>query len=543
MGEGLCFRDAVHARRALHLAQVRCYALMKCIAPNQPEEAAMLTQERQSAQAPIFTPGPNPTGAAPIVRALPADLETPVSVYLRLAGSEPSFLLESVTGGEQVARYSFIGVQPRAAYVFRGRAVTCHTAGGVMEDTLPPDSDLLDALRDALAENPPATVPGLPRLVGGLVGYLSYESVRFFEPVLRLEPSPDVPDAVFLLADTIVAFDHAFGRLLLIANPYPGGDPDAARREAEARLDEIERRLAQPLPARPALAPTPDNGAMHSTMTRAQYCDAVRAAKEYIAAGDIFQVVISQRFFRPTTADAFDIYRALRRLNPSPYMFFFDFDGLLPGEPLRLIGASPEMHVRLEGRRASIRPIAGTRPRGADPAEDVALEHELLQDEKELAEHVMLVDLARNDLGRVSEYGSVRTSELMTVERYSHVMHIVSHADGALQPQFDGFDLMRATFPAGTVSGAPKIRAMEIIQELEGRPRGVYAGAVGYFSYDGSLDTCIAIRTLVMRGQEVSVQAGAGLVADSDPEREYEESCNKARALLAAVETAERGHR
>ena len=267
----------------------------------------------------------------------------------------------------------------------------------------------------------------------------------------------------------------------------------------------------------------------------------VSQAKEYIAAGDIFQVVLSQRFSRETSAEPFDIYRALRRLNPSPYMFFFDFADLNGPEPLRLIGASPEVHVRLEGRQALLRPIAGTRPRSLDPAADLALERELLADPKERAEHVMLVDLARNDLGRVCEYGTVHTPELMTVERYSHVMHIVSQVEGRLQPQYDGLDLVQATFPAGTVSGAPKIRAMEIISELEPGPRGVYAGAVGYFSYDGSLDTCIAIRTLVMQGQTVSVQAGAGIVADSDPQNEYQESVNKARALVRAVERAEGG--
>ncbi len=477
--------------------------------------------------------------APPLVRELPADLETPVSVYLRLAGDGPSFLLESVSGGEQVARYSFIGIHPRRAFVVRGRAVERHAASGVTEEEIPPGEDPLDVLRAALADNPPAVAPGMPRLVGGLVGYLSYETIRFFEPRLALEPSPDLPDAIFLQADTIVAFDHAFGRLLLIANPYPNGDPAKAHAEAEARLDEIERRLQRPLTRQPNPGAEAAHAEIGSNMTREQYCDAVRAAKEYIAAGDIFQIVISQRFSRETTAAPFDIYRALRRLNPSPYMFFFDFEGLIPGEPLHLIGASPEMHVRLDGRKAAIRPIAGTRPRGGDPAEDIALEKELLADPKECAEHVMLIDLARNDLGRVCEYGTVQTSDLMGIERYSHVMHIVSHVDGALRPQYDGFDLMRATFPAGTVSGAPKIRAMEIIAELEGQPRGIYAGAVGYFSYDGSLDTCIAIRTLMMRGQTIIVQAGAGLVADSEPEREYQESVNKARALFAAVETAE----
>ena len=307
---------------------------------------------------------------------------------------------------------------------------------------------------------------------------------------------------------------------------------------------ELQAAIEAPLPARPPVHAPDCCTDLTSNMGADQYCAAVEAAKEYIAAGDIFQVVLSQRFTRQTVAQPFDIYRSLRRLNPSPYMFFFDFDGLAGGsDPLYLIGASPEMHVRLEGRTAALRPIAGTRPSGATLAADVALERELLADPKERAEHVMLVDLARNDLGRVCDYGTVHVPELMTVERYSHVMHIVSHVEGCLRPEFDGFDLVRATFPAGTVSGAPKVRAMEIIDELERRPRGPYAGLVGYFSYDGSLDTCIAIRTVVMQGQEVSVQAGAGIVADSVPEREHQESVNKARALAAAVELAERSLR
>jgi anthranilate synthase component 1 len=477
-----------------------------------------------------------PPNLVPVVRELPADLETPVSVYLKLAGRGPSFLLESVTGGEQVARYSFIGVNPSQAFVLTGRSVERHTAEGVVCSALADDVDPLDFLRDEMARFVPAPVPGLPRFVGGLVGYLSYDVVRFFEPRLALEPHPDLPDAVFLLTDTVVAFDHAFGRLLLIANARPNGEA-----AAEARLDELERRLARPMPVNAVATAGPMAGSsdLRSNLTAEQFHSAVLAAKEYIAAGDIFQVVLSQRFSRRTSAEAFGIYRALRRLNPSPYMFFFDFADLVPGPALRLIGASPEMHVRLEGRRAAMRPIAGTRPRGADPATDVALERDLLADPKERAEHVMLVDLARNDLGRVCEYGSVCTPELMGVERYSHVMHIVSHVEGDLRPEFDGFDLVRATFPAGTVSGAPKIRAMEIIAELERQPRGPYAGAVGYFSCDGSLDTCITIRTIVMRGQMVSVQAGAGIVADSDPRREYQETVNKAKALATAVQVAE----
>jgi anthranilate synthase component 1 len=377
----------------------------------------------------------------------------------------------------------------------------------------------------------------LPRFNGGLVGYLGYDAVRFFEPTLQLAPHPQLPDAIFLLADTVVAFDHAFGRMLLITN-VPLSDGEAHAR-AEERLDALQQRLESPLPTPPARAADVAPTELVSNVTREQFEEAVRAAKEYIAAGDIFQVVLSQRLSRQTFAAPFDIYRALRRLNPSPYMFFFDF-GQLAGTPdFYLVGASPEVHVRLEGRRAALRPIAGTRQRGKSPEEDEALERDLLADPKERAEHVMLVDLARNDLGRVCEYGTVHVPEQMVIERYSHVMHIVSHVEGILKPEYDAFDLMRATFPAGTVSGAPKIRAMEIIAELEGQPRGPYAGAVGYFSYDGSMDTCITIRTLSMLGHEVSVQAGAGVVADSDPAREYQETLNKARALAVAVELAE----
>ena len=485
------------------------------------------------------------TPLPPVVRELPADLETPVSTYLKLAGDPSSagssFLLESVSGGEQVARYSFIGVDSSRAFVLRGQTVETHTAAGVTTRTA---TDPLGVLEAELAERPLASLPGLPRFAGGLAGYLSYEMMRFFEPSVVLRPHAELPDAIFLLADTLVAFDHAFGRLLLIANPDPDLPAAEASAAAEARLDRLEARLAGPLPARAARPVSPlaagSTPGMQSNQTREQFCAAVEAAKEHIAAGDIFQVVLSQRLSRQTSAQPFDIYRALRRLNPSPYMFYFDFGALAGGEPLRVIGASPEMHVRLEGRTATIRPIAGTRPRGKLPAEDLALEKELLADPKELAEHVMLVDLARNDLGRVCEYGTVHVSELMGVERYSHVMHIVSQVDGALRPAYNAFDLMRATFPAGTVSGAPKIRAMQIIDRLEGQPRGLYAGAVGYFAADGSSDTCIAIRTLVMRGSQVSVQAGAGIVADSEPEREYQETLNKARALAVAVEMAEK---
>jgi len=475
----------------------------------------------------------------PVVRELPADLESPISAYLKLAGQGPSFLLESVTGGEQVARYSFIGVSPSQAFVLRGRTLEHHTAGGVENISLPEGSDPLDSLRVELSRYQPAPTDDLPRFAGGLVGYLGYEAAGHFEPSLDLPQHASLPDAVFLLADIVVAFDHAFGRLLLIVNASLDGDEAQALAEAETRLDELESRLTSELPAQPGPADLPAEGELRSNLTQSQFHASVVQAKEHIAAGDVYQVVISRRFERQSSAAPFDIYRSLRRLNPSPYMFFFDFDDLAGDPPLRLIGASPEMHVRLEAGQAAMRPIAGTRPRGQSALEDEAQEKDLLADPKERAEHVMLVDLARNDLGRVCSYGSVRVQEEMGVERYSHVMHIVSQVEGELNEDYDAFDLLRATFPAGTVSGAPKIRAMEIIAELEGEARGPYAGAVGYFSYDGSLDTCITIRTLVMRGQTVSVQAGAGIVADSDPEREYQESANKARALVEAVNRAE----
>jgi anthranilate synthase component 1 len=480
----------------------------------------------------------SPIGHPPVVIELPADLETPVSVYLKLAGSSPSFLLESVTGGERLARYSFIGVNPSRAYILQDGQYEIHSAAGI--ERTDANADPLALLRSEIAGRAFNSIPGLPRFNGGLVGYLGYEMVRYFEPSVKLEPSSDMPDAIFLLADTLVAFDHAYGRLVLIANPDPALDAQTGEKQAHERLAEIMRRLNEPLtPRKVDPCPQCDPLEMQSNIRREDFLHSVEIAKEHIAAGDIFQVVLSQRLSRRTSADAFSIYRALRRLNPSPYMFFFDFDGLTGTKPLKLIGASPELHVRLEGLDAAIRPIAGTRPRGKTPAEDVALEKELLADPKERAEHVMLVDLARNDLGRVCEYGSVRVPEQMVIERYSHVMHIVSHVEGKLRPEYDAFDLMAATFPAGTVSGAPKIRAMQIIDSLEGNQRGSYAGAVGYFAFDGSMDTCITIRTLRMQGDQISVQAGAGIVADSEPEREFQETINKARALSVAVDIAE----
>lgn len=487
-----------------------------------------------------------------LVREIPADLETPVSVYLKVRDSHPSFLFESVTGGEQVARYSFVGFQPRKIYQISENTLEINTDGVTSRTLLEPGQNPLEILRQELQTYQRAPVYGLPRFSGGLVGFLGYETVRFFEPGVNSLFSPEgsdlkLPDAIFLLVDTVIAFDHAYGRILLITNilSYSSDEEVQLLSQAEERLDQLTERLAAPLP-HSYFSPEFDKTTQMQqqlvpNISHEAFLQAVQNAKEFIAAGDIFQVVLSQRFSGPTNASPFDIYRSLRRLNPSPYMFFLDFGKTTPGVPseLVLIGASPELHVRLEGRQAAIRPIAGTRPRGKDIVEDQNLASDLLADIKERAEHVMLVDLARNDLGRVCRYGSVSIPEMMAVERYSHVMHIVSHVVGELQEGLDAFDLMCATFPAGTVSGAPKVRAMQIINALERDWRGPYAGAVGYFSMDGSMDTCITIRTIVMTGSQVHIQAGAGIVADSDPEKEYLETINKSRALAVAVAAAD----
>jgi anthranilate synthase component 1 len=475
-----------------------------------------------------------------IIREISADLETPISVYMKLRGDGASFLLESVEGGERIARYSFIGVQPKAQYIIRDTDIEIKDEYGVRNTQYEGDPTLF--LQSEMSQFNFKSQSGTPRFIGGLVGYLGYESVRFFEPTLQLRMSRNavrstqyearnIPDGIFLLADTVVAFDHARRSLSLVANVLDG-DVESAKR----KLDEIESRIHQPLP--PAPHREIKSSKSTSNMTQGRFEDMVRDAKEHIAAGNVFQVVLSQCFTRETNVEPFDVYRAVRRLNPSPYMFFFDF-GLVDDEPLFIVGSSPEMFVRLEGRTASLRPIAGTRPRGADSNADAALAQELLADPKERAEHVMLVDLGRNDLGRVCDYGTVKVSDFFTVEKYSHVMHIVSHVEGKLRPGLTAFDLVRASFPAGTVSGAPKVRALEIISELEPDARGAYAGMVGYFGFDGNMDTCLAIRTMAGRGDTFTVQAGAGIVADSNPTTEYQETVNKASAMLRAIEMAE----
>jgi anthranilate synthase component I len=474
----------------------------------------------------------------PVYRKLLADLETPVSVYLKLTqDGHAAFLLESVEGGENVGRYSFIGVNPRGMLSVKDHVLTRTYDGETITRQLDTDEDPLHVLQAEFEAYTPVDIPGLPRFVGGAVGFLSYDIVRYFE---RLPDTAtrdlDVPDAAFMLPDTVIIFDHAKHQLIALANAHnTNDDPDAAYNEAIRRIDKIVVALGNPLPSLPASYDALDDGLV-SNVDQAVFEESVRKAKDYIYDGDAFQIVLSQRFTRQTQASPIMLYRALRALNPSPYMFLLEFN-----DDLTLVGASPEMMVRLEDGTATVRPIAGTRHRGATDAEDQALADELLADPKERAEHVMLVDLGRNDLGRVCEYGTVTVTDMMFIERYSHVMHIVSNVEGQVRANMNAFDLIRATFPAGTLSGAPKVRAMEIIEELEGTRRGVYGGAVGYFSYDGSMDMCITIRALLMQGQTVHVQAGAGLVADSDPHKEYIECHNKAKAVAEAIRYAENG--
>jgi anthranilate synthase component I len=473
----------------------------------------------------------------PVYRTMLADLETPVSVYLKLSQlGDHSFLLESVEGGEQVGRYSFLGVNPKGVVTVKNNVLTRVLHGEKTTRTLEGRENPLLAVKNEFSRVNPVKIEGLPRFIGGAVGYMSYDVARYFERLPDTASKDlDVPDAAFLLPDTLVIFDHAKHQLILLANAHNTGDPDAAYDDALYRIDQMMDVLRRPLPYIPD-SRHPLNEELKSNVTREEFEENVREAKEYIAAGDAFQIVLSQRLSRRTSAQPLTIYRALRALNPSPYMFYLRF-----GDDLTLMGASPEMMVRLEDGVATVRPIAGTRPRGVTDEEDAKLAEELMSDPKERAEHVMLVDLGRNDLGRVCKYGTVKVPKMMYVERYSHVMHIVSQVEGQLNPNMDAFDLLAATFPAGTLSGAPKVRAMEIIEELEGTRRGLYGGAVGYFSFDGSMDTCITIRALLMQDDTVYIQAGAGIVADSDPGKEYEESLNKARAVSTAIRQAEEG--
>jgi anthranilate synthase component I len=477
----------------------------------------------------------------PVVKEIIADLLTPVSAFLKVAEhSDYAFLFESVEGGERVARYSFLGKDPFLVLRARNRGTTIERAGA----TTPSDEAFVPVLRRLIAEYQSPFVPGLPRFTGGAVGFIGYDASPVFEPALadawlRAGWSAGAggadDDAGFMLFDTVLAFDHVKHRILIIANARitPDEDLHALYQFACAKIQflerELERGLSQPDAAQHAAQD------VRSNLTQSSFEAGVRAIKERIAAGDIYQAVLSQRFETDISADPFTVYRALRHVNPSPYMYFIRM-----GE-LAIVGSSPEMLVRVEGRRVETHPIAGTRPRGAGEDEDLRLAEELRRNEKERAEHVMLVDLGRNDLGRVCEYGSVRVPQYMALERYSHVMHLVSSVDGRLAEDRDRLDALVACFPAGTVSGAPKIRAMQILAELEPTRRDIYAGAVGYIDFAGNLDFCIAIRTITIRDGVARVQAGAGIVADSNPAAEYEETKDKARALLQALAMAEAG--
>ncbi len=484
----------------------------------------------------------------PVSRKLLADIETPLSAYRKIRGEGESFLFESVEGGEHLGRYSFVGCNPRAVVrqvgdlaevVENGRITASYRVsreapldgGSCVEDGLRVVERVMEKFR-------PVAVPGLPRFTGGAVGFIGYEFIHDVEPVVPRPPSDDLrtPTLCFLIADQLLIFDRVAQTLTVLVNAVldDATSPEEAYEDALAEIERLVALLEQPIEHHPVTVPAEVPPLdFQSNVARERFADNVLKAKQYITAGDIIQVVGSQRFSTEVKASPLDIYRAARSVNPSPYMFLLELEGF------SLVGASPEIHVRCEDRRVEIRPIAGTRRRGATAEEDQALEKELLADPKERAEHVMLVDLARNDLGRVCDFGSVKVNDLMVIERYSHVMHIVSQVEGWLSSEKTPYDLMRATFPAGTLSGAPKIRAMQIIAELEQTARGPYGGCVGYFSFNGNLDCCIAIRTALIKDGRAYIQAGGGWVNDSIPENEYQETLNKAKAMLKAVALAE----
>jgi len=454
----------------------------------------------------------------PVCRDIQADLETPVSAYLKIARGNYSFLLESVEGGERLARYSFIGTEP---------SLVLRTGN---ENPIDP----LNLVEKEFAQLRPVSIADLPRFHGGMVGYLSYEVARHFERLPCPDQDPQgLPESVLMLADTLLVFDHITHKIKVVSHVHLDGDVDTAYQEATCKIDDLVDRLEQPIQSKALKNTPPHRSEVSSNFSQAEFEAIVSQAKEYIYAGDIIQTVLSQRLAKRTYTNPFAIYRALRSINPSPYMYYLHLGDFY------IAGASPELLVRVEDGIVSTHPIAGTRRRGKDVTEELALEEELKHDGKECAEHIMLVDLGRNDIGRISEAGTVEVTQLMDLERYSHVMHLVSHVQGKLRAGLSQFDALRSCFPAGTVSGAPKIRAMEIIAELEKEKRGPYAGAVGYLDFSGNLDTAIAIRTVIIKDNIAYIQAGAGIVADSIPEREYQESLAKAQALLAAIDQAE----
>ena len=472
----------------------------------------------------------------PVYKEILADLDTPVSAYMKIGDGDYSFLLESVEGGEKWARYCFLGCDPAVVVSSKGRNITIDENGKRQQSKIESGTPL-SAIKEILARYNPVDVPGLPRFSGGAVGFISYDMVRFFED-LPEDTADDlnVPDSQFIITDTMLVFDNVSQTIKMVSNAFiESDDLDEVYEQTIKKIGLLEEKLKTPLKISTQANEEVIQPKFESNFEKEKFKGAVNKVKQYILEGDAIQVVLSQRLSFDIKKKAFDIYRALRTVNPSPYMYFLKFGDI------EVVGSSPEILVRLEDEKVEVRPIAGTRKRGKNEEEDVVLEKDLLQDEKELAEHIMLVDLGRNDLGRVAKISSVEVNESFTVERYSHVMHIVSNVRGILKEGLDCFDVLEATFPAGTVSGAPKIRAMEIIEEMEPNRRGLYAGAVGYIGFSGNMDTAIAIRTLVVKEQTAYLGVGAGIVADSVPESEFEETMNKGRALLKAVELAEKG--
>jgi anthranilate synthase component 1 len=469
----------------------------------------------------------------PVVKEILADFDTPVSAYLKIAEGDYSFLLESVEGSEKIGRYSFLGSDPKWVFSAKGKDITLQECGQIK--TYSAENQPLDELRKLLKDYRVVEDPTLPRFLGGAVGYVGYGMVEQFDGISQRKTDDlGLPDAYFILADTLVAFDHVDHRIKIIANAYVQKNcPEDSYEDALKRIQAVEQKLSKVKP-QPKMEwnnseTNLSNIKIESNFSKKDFETIVEKAKEYIRAGDIFQVVLSQRFCMDLDVDSITLYRALRSINPSPYMFLLNF------KDFHLVGTSPEILVRCEDGKVEVRPIAGTKARGYTAEEDQQIEKTLLEDPKERAEHLMLVDLGRNDLGRVCKFGSVHVSELMVIEKYSHVMHIVSDVTGSLENGVDAFDVLKASFPAGTVTGAPKIRAMQIIEELENLHRGPYAGAVGYYSFSGDLDSCITIRTILLKDGKAYIQAGAGIVADSVPEREYQETLNKAKGMIKAI--------
>jgi anthranilate synthase component I len=470
----------------------------------------------------------------PVYKELLMDFDTPLAAFLKIDEGNYSYILESVEGGERLGRFTFLGSNPSMVIESTGRKMSI-TRDGVLE-TFETETDPIDEIKKIMSEYKFVAIPGLPRICGGLVGYIGYDMVRFFEDIPDKNQSDmDLADMQFILTDTILIFDHVDRKIKVLSNAIVEDDVDKAYSVACDKIDAIIEKLRKPFDFPAVKKVQPSQQAETSNFSSGEFCEIVEKAKEHIRCGDVIQVVLSQQISRTTEQDAFTIYRALRSINPSPYMYYLKFGNS------RIVGSSPEILVRSEDGVVEVRPIAGTRPRGKDAEEDSRLEEELLDDPKERAEHIMLVDLGRNDIGRVCEYSSVKPVELMKIERYSHVMHIVSDVTGTLKEDKDIFDLIRATFPAGTVTGAPKVKAMELIDKYENKRRGIYAGCLGYISFSGNTDLCITIRTIVMSGKTAHIQAGAGIVLDSDPEKEYQETRNKARAMVKAIEFAENG--